>query len=278
MSNIGETTHLNNNLDFYRLLGINADASVMDIKTRYKELTRLYHPDKAKNEDERETNNKLFEKIKIAYKVLTNENLRQQYTDLLNNKFENLKSEYANGAKEVLDMSKDFDLDKFNKEFVANNDMTDKNEVYPQVNFEEYKNQRENINIENKFEAELKLDKIKNEASTIYTQIEALVSIEPSYQIKYDPNIDKRQNSDLKALLNQFGFVRDNVEKSPILTIDFILACEKIRTRNLDIKYDLEFVQELTKKLEYKEYDDVSDVKGLTHFSDNLEQGETIPY
>lgn len=40
-----------NNESYYTVLGVSENASIEEIKTRYKLLARKYHPDKNKEED-----------------------------------------------------------------------------------------------------------------------------------------------------------------------------------------------------------------------------------
>ena len=59
--------------DYYKILGINKNASKDEIKRAYRELAQKYHPDK-KGGDE-----KKFKEINEAYQVLSDDNKRQQY-------------------------------------------------------------------------------------------------------------------------------------------------------------------------------------------------------
>jgi len=59
--------------DYYKILGIEKNATKDDIKKAFREKAHLYHPDK-KDGDE-----KKFKEINEAYQVLSNEQKRQQY-------------------------------------------------------------------------------------------------------------------------------------------------------------------------------------------------------
>lgn len=62
-------------VDYYKELGLNRHATSNDIRTAYKRLALIWHPDrnKAKNAEEK------FKKIKQAHDVLIDENQRQEY-------------------------------------------------------------------------------------------------------------------------------------------------------------------------------------------------------
>jgi curved DNA-binding protein CbpA len=67
--------------DLYQILGVLPDASVNEIRTRYRSLVLEYHPDKLKLDigtdiDERR---KRFANLQIAYKVLSNATTRLAY-------------------------------------------------------------------------------------------------------------------------------------------------------------------------------------------------------
>lgn len=63
---------------FYDILGLSSDCSLDDIKNSYRQLCKIYHPDRNP-----EDKNKFIE-IKKAYDTLVNEELRKEYDlDLL---------------------------------------------------------------------------------------------------------------------------------------------------------------------------------------------------
>lgn len=63
--------------DFYEVLGLPPDASLKDIKTRFRKLSLIYHPDKADAEHEN-----MFELISLAYSVLSDQNKRREYDQM----------------------------------------------------------------------------------------------------------------------------------------------------------------------------------------------------
>lgn len=61
--------------DYYKILGVEKNASQEDIKKAYKRLAKQYHPDVNKNADASEK----FKEVNEAASVLGNEQKRQQY-------------------------------------------------------------------------------------------------------------------------------------------------------------------------------------------------------
>ena len=62
---------------FYDLLGINKNANPQEIKKAYKSMALKHHPDR--NPNNREESEAKFKEIGRAYKVLSDEKLRQRY-------------------------------------------------------------------------------------------------------------------------------------------------------------------------------------------------------
>ena len=64
--------------DLYDILGVSKDATLKEIKSAYKELSKKYHPDKEGGDQEK------FKEINNAYRILSDEAMRNDY-DLTGN-------------------------------------------------------------------------------------------------------------------------------------------------------------------------------------------------
>lgn len=65
--------------DYYKILGINKNASAEEIKAAYRELVKKYHPDKYYGKPEYQQMNEKFKEINEAYQVLSDLTKRQMY-------------------------------------------------------------------------------------------------------------------------------------------------------------------------------------------------------
>lgn len=62
-------------VDHYKELGLNRHATSNDIRTAYKRLALIWHPDRNKAKDAEEK----FKKIKQAHDILIDENRKKEY-------------------------------------------------------------------------------------------------------------------------------------------------------------------------------------------------------
>ena len=67
--------------DYYKILGVDKDTNMNDIKKKYRKLLAKYHPDKYKDlpEKDRKTKEKQFQLVQMAGKVLTDESAKKVY-------------------------------------------------------------------------------------------------------------------------------------------------------------------------------------------------------
>ncbi len=63
-------------MDYYKILGINKNASDSEVKKAYRKLAMKYHPDRTKGDKSAE---EMFKKISEAYAVLSDQEKRKQY-------------------------------------------------------------------------------------------------------------------------------------------------------------------------------------------------------
>ena len=64
--------------DYYKVLGVDPEASKKDIKTAYRKLARKYHPDVSDNHQAEDK----FKEVSEAYEVLKNAEKRAEYDEI----------------------------------------------------------------------------------------------------------------------------------------------------------------------------------------------------
>ncbi|MBL7710944.1 MAG: J domain-containing protein [Chitinophagaceae bacterium] len=98
-------------VDYYKILGVNKDASVEEIKKAYRKLARKYHPDLNPNDKEAEQK---FKEINEANEVLTNADSRKKYdehgadwkhADEINRARAQQRQQYSQGGGQQFDPS-----------------------------------------------------------------------------------------------------------------------------------------------------------------------------
>lgn len=65
--------------DYYKVLGLKKSAKTKDIKSAYRKLALQWHPDKIKEDDDKEKAEEIFVKVSQAYAVLSDEEKRKIY-------------------------------------------------------------------------------------------------------------------------------------------------------------------------------------------------------
>lgn len=143
----------NNESNPYHILRLNPNSVTIDeLKTSFRKLALLYHPDKCKDKKDIE----LFEKIKSSYHQILNQlngKLSHYTHDSLKNNFENYKPTNEQNSKisnTTLDPSK-FNIDDFNDKFVKQHHNNSDLGINSEINFDRKKNEYflEKSNLEN---------------------------------------------------------------------------------------------------------------------------------
>jgi hypothetical protein len=96
--------------DLYEVLELNINASINDIKKKYKKLAIKFHPDKYLNsgdltDDEKKTLQIHFNLVNIAYDILSNEESKNLYNKM--------RKEYVE-AGQIFDLKKQFNDFEYN--------------------------------------------------------------------------------------------------------------------------------------------------------------------
>ena len=96
--------------DYYKVLGVERDASAREIKKAFRNLALKYHPDKNPDKD----TSKKFRQIAEAYEILRDEDKRRQYDQNGHNAWGGSSSDgFKPGNFNFDDLFKDFDDDFF---------------------------------------------------------------------------------------------------------------------------------------------------------------------
>ena len=93
-------------LGYYEILEINSVEDIADIKSKYHKLAKYWHPDSNKDPQAMEH----FQKISVAYEVLSDEEKRLKY-DMLSQIYNS-----SNSIQRSFNTSKESILHQFEKE------------------------------------------------------------------------------------------------------------------------------------------------------------------
>lgn len=113
-----------NKEDYYSILGIDRNASDMEVKKAYKKLAMKYHPDRNSGDKKAEEH---FKKVGEAYEVLSDPSKRQIYDQYGHSGFSQTSNTYSNTTTHFTDIFGDIFGDLFGEQVSAT-----KNKAYSQ--------------------------------------------------------------------------------------------------------------------------------------------------
>jgi DnaJ-class molecular chaperone len=111
-------------IDLYKILEVNEDACLSDIKKSYKKLILKYHPDKSTSK-----NHENFIKLKHAYDILSNKVSREKYDNNKKSKENDILLKYLQVIKNIVVSKEYINIYKilFNKIYINNENLSLKN-------------------------------------------------------------------------------------------------------------------------------------------------------
>ena len=104
--------------NYYNILGLEQDADLSEIKTAYRKLSKKFHPDVNAQDA---FFNKMFLQIQEAYEVLSNDDLRLRYDEILLNSSRR-NTVVKSGPKQIRPEIVNFSVDK--QEILPDEDFT----------------------------------------------------------------------------------------------------------------------------------------------------------
>lgn len=242
--------------DFYNVLGVATSATHSEIRRRYTELSKLYHPDKARNQEERNQNTRLYERIKMAYEILGDAEKREEYTRLLQSTFDDLRGEYVQGPVPV-EQNKVLtyeELLKFNQQFIETNEIERFTTNVVTLDFETFlanrDRERESLEYRNcVFSQQFPISEIEQEVKQLMKMIEDKLNTFDRESDKSEVRISSDYAS-LKSFSLQLREIKEGVRENILLVVDFVKACEKCQELGLSINSKL--MESLKSQINYE--------------------------
>ena len=246
-------------LDLYCVLGLPITASTDQIRQKYIELSKIYHPDKAESDDRRQLYDKIFKSVSQAYKTLSHPEKRRDYLASLGGTYLDMKQDYLSGPLEshpnpnVTQSESDnnkFDPDQFNNNFLRSNYINNPlpNQLQTEaVAFDQLVLQRQQID-ESIRPPSIDLNKMPLFLSQLYNQIDQLCYTESM-------SMDRIGFVSLRSsMLSTVGRIRDGIVRDPTLAMDLIILVNHLSPEiKQHLEVDWTVINDIKEQLQYDE-------------------------
>jgi len=224
--------------DLYEILGLDPEATLTDIKRQFRRLSVKYHPDKIENDlhqTEKEKYLLIYEKISLAYTILSDVNTRRDYDQMYymekrNEDFASLKSNFKKKTEEKLNPS---ELKKQHEEIIAERHRALENSYRPRT-LAEYTSEREAQMVFSEKQLEnTKFD--KNFEKKIIKKVEPMAVMPSSMEQFQSINDVGSMYADVdESLFDNFDFTIENINTNiKELNIDKSMKEYTQQTENL---------------------------------------------
>ena len=120
--------------DYYSILGVSVDADIQEIKSSYRKLAKMWHPDICKEANAHEK----FVEINEAYEILSDATLREEYDYLLKMQKNIGKDKAAGNAYYESKTNEERYDEYYNSYQSAKNDANRRSEEYAKYKYEDF--------------------------------------------------------------------------------------------------------------------------------------------
>ncbi|AYV79768.1 MAG: DnaJ domain protein [Faunusvirus sp.] len=183
-------------LDLYPILHVKSNATIKDIKKNYKKLILRYHPDKGHKK-----NPVKFERVKQAFTILSNEDLRKKY--------DALHQLYSKPISEISELKDDFK--KFNQKKLSAEEQA--------LNELDFKAKWDQLNNQHKYDPEnrgvIPLDDMANQYNKLQYERD---SLKVEFDNSYTFDTSKFNTIDFNTKFNEYCNTKYGADSTVLTT------------------------------------------------------------
>jgi curved DNA-binding protein CbpA len=208
MNNIEDFIKQYVNMDLYGILGLERDCSKKELKTRYNELVKYFHPDKPTGDAEK------CEQLNIAYMILSKDKYKKEYDYQ-----KNILDKHSRGYNELKSSYNNY-VSKLNPDYQNKSSRT-------KVDIERELNEKHGFNPNEQYEIS------SEEANRRY---DSLLRERTEFKLPHE-NIFRDKSYNPILFNNYFNKLKENEVDTRITTYDDVTAISTF-TNYSDLNYD----------------------------------------